>query len=87
MDVEAAGFRRRQFRAESRFWSIRTSEQISSSRWEPRRRPWKPLPATMQVESTSTQLGDVIQDTKMEQMPLNGRSFIDLIGLQAGVVP
>jgi hypothetical protein len=42
---------------------------------------------TMQVESTSTQLGDVIQDTKVEQMPLNGRSFIDLIGLQAGVVP
>ena len=30
---------------------------------------------TMQVESTSTQLGDVIQDTKMQQMPLNGRSF------------
>ena len=42
---------------------------------------------TMQVESTSTQLGDVIQDTKMQQMPLNGRSFTDLMGLQAGVVP
>ena len=41
----------------------------------------------IQVESTSTQLGDVIQDTKMTQMPLNGRSFVNLIGLQAGVVP
>ena len=42
---------------------------------------------TMQVESTSTQLGDVIQDTKMQEMPLNGRSFTNLMGLQAGVVP
>lgn len=42
---------------------------------------------TIQVESTSTQLGDVIQDKKMQEMPLNGRSFVDLIGLQAGVVP
>ena len=41
----------------------------------------------MQVETTSTQLGDVIEDTKMTTMPLNGRSYIDLLGLQAGVVP
>ena len=40
-----------------------------------------------QVELTSTQLGDVIQDTKINEMPLNGRSYVDLIGLQAGVVP
>lgn len=41
----------------------------------------------IQVETTSTQLGDVIQDTKIQEMPLNGRSYVDLIGLQAGVVP
>ena len=41
----------------------------------------------IQVESTSTQLGDVISDTKMTEMPLNGRSFTNLLGLQAGVVP
>jgi hypothetical protein len=40
-----------------------------------------------QVETTSTQLGDVIQSRKMETLPLNGRSYIDLMGLQAGVVP
>lgn len=40
-----------------------------------------------QVETTSTQLGDVIEGTKMTAVPLNGRSFIDLLGLQAGVVP
>lgn len=40
-----------------------------------------------QVETISTQLGDVIQDRKMTSLPLNGRSYIDLMGLQAGVVP
>ena len=43
--------------------------------------------AAVQVESTSTQLGDVIEDKKIVDMPLNGRSYIDLLGLQAGVVP
>lgn len=40
-----------------------------------------------QVETTSTQLGDVIEDKKMSTLPLNGRSYLDLLGLQAGVVP
>ena len=40
-----------------------------------------------QVETTSTQMGDVIEDRKMTGLPLNGRSYIDLLGLQAGVVP
>jgi Carboxypeptidase regulatory-like domain len=40
-----------------------------------------------QVETTSTQLGDVIDDKKMTSLPLNGRSYLDLMGLQAGVVP
>lgn len=43
--------------------------------------------AEAQVETISTQLGDVIQDRKMTSLPLNGRSYIDLMGLQAGVVP
>jgi hypothetical protein len=40
-----------------------------------------------QVETTSTQLGDVIEDKKMTDLPLNGRSYLDLLGLQAGVMP
>ena len=40
-----------------------------------------------QVETTNTQLGDVVEDKKMQSLPLNGRSYIDLLGLQAGVVP
>lgn len=40
-----------------------------------------------QVETTSTQLGDVIESQKMTGLPVNGRSYIDLLGLQAGVVP
>ena len=42
---------------------------------------------TAQVETTSTQLGDVIEQKKLLSLPLNGRSFIDLLGLQAGVAP
>jgi len=41
----------------------------------------------VQVETDSTQLGDVIDSKKMLSLPLNGRSYIDLLGLQAGVVP
>jgi hypothetical protein len=40
-----------------------------------------------QVETTNTQLGDVIESPQMTGLPLNGRSYIDLLGLQAGVVP
>ena len=43
--------------------------------------------AEAQVETANTQLGDVILDRKMTGLPLNGRSFTDLMGLQAGVVP
>jgi len=41
----------------------------------------------VQVETASTQLGDVIESKKMLALPLNGRSYIDLLGLQAGVNP
>ena len=41
----------------------------------------------VQVETESTQLGDVIESKKMLALPLNGRSYLDLLGLQAGVVP
>ena len=40
-----------------------------------------------QVDTTSTQVGDVIESKKMTSLPLNGRSYIDLLGLQAGVTP
>jgi hypothetical protein len=43
--------------------------------------------STTQVDTTSTQLGDVIENKKLTGIPLNGRSYIDLLGLQAGVVP
>jgi len=39
------------------------------------------------VETESTQLGDVIDSQKMLALPLNGRSYLDLLGLQAGVAP
>jgi hypothetical protein len=41
----------------------------------------------VQVETTSAQVGDVIESNEMTALPLNGRSYIDLLGLQPGVVP
>jgi hypothetical protein len=41
----------------------------------------------LQVETTSTQLGVVIDSATMTAVPLNGRSFTDLLQLQPGVSP
>src|SRR5713226_6405159 len=41
----------------------------------------------VQVQTENTQLGDVIESKKMLALPLDGRSYLDLLGLQAGVVP
>jgi len=39
------------------------------------------------VETVDTQLGQVISDKQMTAVPLNGRTFTDLLALQSGVVP
>jgi hypothetical protein len=41
----------------------------------------------VQVETTSTQLGTVIEEKAIVNLPLNGRSYIDLLSIQAGVAP
>jgi len=41
----------------------------------------------IQVETASTQVGEGISQDKMTIVPLNGRSFTDLLALQAGVIP
>ncbi|MGD0445995.1 MAG: carboxypeptidase regulatory-like domain-containing protein [Edaphobacter sp.] len=41
----------------------------------------------LHVETTSTQLGQVISGRQMTAVPLNGRSYTDLLSLQAGVAP
>jgi hypothetical protein len=42
---------------------------------------------TLHVETTSTQLGQVITGRQMTAVPLNGRSYTDLLSLQPGVAP
>ncbi len=42
---------------------------------------------TLHVETTSTQLGQVITGRQITAVPLNGRSYTDLLSLQAGVAP
>jgi hypothetical protein len=39
------------------------------------------------AETTSTQLGQTLGSSKMESVPLNGRSFTDLMAVQPGIVP
>ena len=41
----------------------------------------------VQVETQSTQLGEVIESDKITAVPLNGRAFTDLLALQPGVSP
>lgn len=43
--------------------------------------------SAIHVETVNTQLGDVVKSRAMESLPLNGRDFTDLLGLQPGVVP
>ncbi|MGO8791532.1 MAG: carboxypeptidase regulatory-like domain-containing protein [Terriglobia bacterium] len=43
--------------------------------------------AAQHVETSSTQMGEVVGDNKIETVPLNGRSYTDLLALQPGVVP
>jgi len=86
VEVEAAGFQKSQvvkirllvnqrFRADVQLTVGAVTQEVSVNA------------AEAQVETISTQLGDVIQDRKIQALPLNGRSYIDLMGLQAGVVP
>jgi hypothetical protein len=42
---------------------------------------------TLHVETISTQMGEVISGRQITAVPLNGRSFTDLLSLQAGVAP
>jgi hypothetical protein len=42
---------------------------------------------TVHVETESTQMGDVITGKSMTAVPLNGRSYTDLLALQPGVSP
>src|ERR1700722_8298464 len=43
--------------------------------------------SALQAETASTQLGDVIAATNVVALPLNGRSYTDLLALQPGVMP
>lgn len=45
------------------------------------------LSDAVHVEMESTQNGEVIEGTKILAVPLNGRSYTDLLSLQPGVVP
>jgi len=43
--------------------------------------------SAMRVETASSQVGEVVKGKSMTAVALNGRSFTDLLSLQAGIVP
>jgi hypothetical protein len=43
--------------------------------------------SAVHVETVNSQMGEVVTGTQMTAVPLNGRSFTDLLSLQPGVVP
>jgi hypothetical protein len=43
--------------------------------------------STVQVETASTQVGEVVTGRAMTSVALNGRSYTDLLALQPGIVP
>jgi hypothetical protein len=43
--------------------------------------------SAVHVETVNSQMGEVVTGTQMTTVPLNGRSFTDLLSLQPGVVP
>ena len=45
------------------------------------------IESAVQVKTSDTEMGEVISGKTMTTMPLNGRSYTDLISLQPGVVP
>jgi hypothetical protein len=42
---------------------------------------------SVEVETIATHLGEVISDKEMTALPLNGRSYTDLLAIQPGVAP
>jgi len=40
-----------------------------------------------QADTVATHLGEVVSDTQIEAIPLNGRSYTDLLAIQPGVTP
>jgi hypothetical protein len=42
---------------------------------------------SVQVETASTHLGEVVSGAQMTALPLNGRSYTDLLAIQPGVAP
>ena len=40
-----------------------------------------------QVDTVATHLGEIVDDAQMQAIPLNGRSYTDLLAIQPGVSP
>ena len=86
IDVRQAGFK--EFRATGLVIDANTALRVDATLQVGTVTQEVSVSATaVQVDTSSTQVGEVIGSTAMEVVPLNGRSFVDLMALQPGVVP
>ena len=53
----------------------------------PLRRPADAANVEAQVDTVATHLGEVVTGAQMTALPLNGRSYTDLLPIQPGVTP
>jgi len=84
--VENAGFR--SYRRSGIVVNV-NSKSVVDARLEVGRREEAVRVTTdpVQVATVDTQMGEVISSQQMTTVPLNGRSYTDLLSLQAGVAP
>ncbi len=90
LTIEAAGFERQQRKN-------LTVDTDGSLRFDPAMQVSRRIDAVtvtesaaalqLQVETVATHLGEVVSDKQIEALPLNGRSYTDLLAIQPGVTP
>ncbi|MFN7997126.1 MAG: carboxypeptidase-like regulatory domain-containing protein [Bryobacteraceae bacterium] len=80
LDVKAAGFR--DFKQTGLVLDVNTALTVDIPlELGPASQEVTVNAAAVQVETTNTQMGEVINESKMTTVPLNGRSYTDLLAL------
>lgn len=86
VNVSASGFE--DFRAMDLVVNINSSLTVDVTMQLAHQRDVVTVDATaVQVETTDTQIGQTIESKQVTEIPLNGRSYTDLLAIQAGVSP
>ncbi len=86
IEAESKGFRT--YRRTELIVDVNSSQRVDIAlQLGDRRETVSVTAAQTRVETTDTQLGEVVSGQTIAAVPLNGRSFTDLLALQPGVAP